>query len=66
MTSKKRNDVKAKAKDKHKIRPDLEEAFQGSVIKQCISDVLVNVLEGKKRDKFSVIKINTNLTLFRT
>lgn len=47
MTNKKNNKVKVKSKNQQKIRPNLDEAFKGSVIKEIISDVLMNVLEGE-------------------
>lgn len=47
MTNKKTNTSKARNKDKQAIKPHLTEAFQGSVIKEIISNVLVNVLEGR-------------------
>lgn len=51
MTNKKTDDAKIKPKDKnkHKIKPDLSEAFKGSVIKAIIANVLVNVLDGEQR-----------------
>ncbi len=50
MTNKKNLKVKIKDKNQHKIKPNLAEAFKGSVIKEIISDILVNVLEGKNKN----------------
>lgn len=39
--------IKDKSSNKNKVRPNLEDAFKGSAIKEIISDVVEDVLEGE-------------------